>query len=834
MRETLSKQYKRVMDTQRKAEQLRTAMGRQKHENAVLRLRLQAAESRLGELGHVGDLANTIGPLTQDMGLSSSLPTEPKAPLPADLRAVPQALAQSAGRRPPIRADGGSARSKWTDGFDHGMDTAAAPSDPRVELQRERLLRIAAEEERSKVCAERDAARIERDAARAQCDAAHAECERLRAAAATTTVGERGERASAASSKPAAPPVPSDAAAAKEAKKQAIAAAVEELLVAAKARAAELPKDASRPKTVVVTGGPGVGKTTLLEHIQARLGCPVVPEAAIQAIGTLNTVLGKDGQKAWRGANVVAFGDMVGRVAMAQEATAATETATSIMFFDRTVLDNLGYSLERGYALPGYLDAAAAAAALARIDHVLVLDQVASAEEIERRNAETGRKTDPVASVAMSAALESVYSRLGCHVERIGKGSVEERAAELFAKCGIAPDAVASGREGPATLPPAATPQREARDGGSPQLEVISAAIAAARGVVEEQRDEPVEMSGDESELAATAPWQEAPEDEDDENTDRWSAVTWVLGMGLHTELANLLMRPLDEVSTRWRPALTAAEHAAAQLAYLRHLGQERRSLEWAAALLRDAPATIGGRVAQGASELGTEFASVGELSVKFQELDDFHLVDVATFNAGLEQCVGTPNPDLHETMVREHTRMPDAQSWFVTSNYSTHTTSCIEWYFVVDPAGGKKILRRHTYPSESGIALRKRRFERSLESFEIPVADKNSQLRAINKEPLRQVEVIGARLYTVRAGRGAGRPPRPTPHAPRPTPHAPQGGRSPPRSSPSPLPGATPRLACGTPHALLASASGRHAPTRVPRRARLPRRVRCTKSTTR
>ena len=47
-----------------------------------------------------------------------------------------------------------------------------------------------------------------------------------------------------------------------------------------------------------------------------------------------------------------------------------------MVLFDRTVLDNLSYSLQKGYPLPPYLTAEVAATAVSRIDHVLVLDQV--------------------------------------------------------------------------------------------------------------------------------------------------------------------------------------------------------------------------------------------------------------------------------------------------------------------------------------------------------------------------------------------------------------------------------------------------------------------------
>ena len=88
----------------------------------------------------------------------------------------------------------------------------------------------------------------------------------------------------------------------------------EALLGAAAQRCAAERSGQVRPTTIVLTGGPGVGKSTLAEHLRQRLGDQVVlvPEAAMVAIDTLNGMLGKDGQLGWRTAHSAAFGDLVG------------------------------------------------------------------------------------------------------------------------------------------------------------------------------------------------------------------------------------------------------------------------------------------------------------------------------------------------------------------------------------------------------------------------------------------------------------------------------------------------------------------------------------------
>jgi GGDEF domain-containing protein len=131
-------------------------------------------------------------------------------------------------------------------------------------------------------------------------------------------------------------------------------------------------------------------------------------------------------------------------------------------------------------------------------------------------------------------------------------------------------------------------------------------------------------------------------------------------------------------------------------------------------------------------------------------KMSEFHLCDIKAFYDGLEVAVGMPNPDLFESMRREHTKRSDSDIWFTTSNYSCHTSSCIEWYFVVEPARGKEVLKRKSYPSEAaGLERRKRRNERELDTFDVAISDVNNRLRQHAQRPLRKEEFIASRLYT-------------------------------------------------------------------------------------
>ena len=166
--------------------------------------------------------------------------------------------------------------------------------------------------------------------------------------------------------------------------------------------------ESSQALRVVITGGPGSGKTTLVEALGAR-GFATVPEAAIQVIAELNEALGVDGQKAWRREHRLEFQERVLERQIALEEAAGEPP---VLFLDRGRLDGVAYCRHFDAPLPpGYEERAAGG----RYDRVFVLETLANFAD---RSA-TGRTSDRAESVALGAVIEAVYREAGHQVERV-------------------------------------------------------------------------------------------------------------------------------------------------------------------------------------------------------------------------------------------------------------------------------------------------------------------------------------------------------------------------------------------------------------------------------
>lgn len=168
-------------------------------------------------------------------------------------------------------------------------------------------------------------------------------------------------------------------------------------------------------------------------------------------------------------------------------------------------------------------------------------------------------------------------------------------------------------------------------------------------------------------------------------------------------------------------------------------------------------PPSAGKEAAAPASAASPAPPDAEELNLKYsQDPRSFHKLaygDFKTFFRGLEGVVGPPAPVLTTGINREHCRCADSNEHFTANNYGTRTTSMIEFYFSFDPEEGEMLLAEvadHGWPGETKLpdgALPRRAMP--LQAMMQKVHEKNQHLKKVDSPPLRDEEVLGARLYT-------------------------------------------------------------------------------------
>lgn len=176
-----------------------------------------------------------------------------------------------------------------------------------------------------------------------------------------------------------------------------------------------------RAKSLVLTGGPGAGKTSLLAALQG-MGFPALDEAGRAVIQDQQRIGG--GALPW--VDPGAFAEQMLGWDMRNFRIAEREAGP--VFLDRGIPDIIGYLELTGLLVPAHLEKAAS---VFRYDQVFLLRPWPEifAQDSERR--QTWEE-----AVRTCEAMERVYARLGYPLTEVPQGTLEQRAAFVINQLG--------------------------------------------------------------------------------------------------------------------------------------------------------------------------------------------------------------------------------------------------------------------------------------------------------------------------------------------------------------------------------------------------------------
>ncbi|NMJ41213.1 AAA family ATPase [Roseomonas sp. JC162] len=176
---------------------------------------------------------------------------------------------------------------------------------------------------------------------------------------------------------------------------------------------------------IVFTGGPGAGKTTLVEHL-AREGLACCPEAGR---GIIRAQAAIDGPALpWR--DQALFGELM--LGWEMRSHEAARLRPRPVLFDRGVPDVIGYLRLEGLPVPGHLLRAAERLRYRRQVFVAPPWPEIYRQDMERRqDADTARRT--------CDAMRETYGSLGYDLIDLPLAPVEERAAFVRDALGLSP-----------------------------------------------------------------------------------------------------------------------------------------------------------------------------------------------------------------------------------------------------------------------------------------------------------------------------------------------------------------------------------------------------------
>jgi predicted ATPase len=165
----------------------------------------------------------------------------------------------------------------------------------------------------------------------------------------------------------------------------------------------------------VITGGPGVGKTTLLHELN-KSGYQIVPEEARRIIKE-QVQLGGEGLP-WK--NKVLYTDLMLRSSLETYNQIKSGNSSSIYFFDRGILDALCYANMTGIGISGEMDK------IAR-DNLYNKKVFLLPPWLEIYKTDTERKQTWKEATLTFSKMKGTYLKYGYHIIEMPKDTVDKR-----------------------------------------------------------------------------------------------------------------------------------------------------------------------------------------------------------------------------------------------------------------------------------------------------------------------------------------------------------------------------------------------------------------------